>query len=140
MDGGQREVAMDSLSAALVLEQYRQAHGRAVLFLSIVAAVLTLLLAAPAQASAPVRIGVLNFLGSEAAFSDWSTMLAHLEAALPERHFILDYYDVAGLREAVRQQKVDFVVTNGGQYVALEAEFGVSRIATLESPGVPSPS
>ena len=137
---GQREVAMDGSSAALVLEQQRRAHGRVALFLSLVAAVLTLLLAAPAQAGAPVRIGILDFLGSDAAFSDWSPMVAYLEAALPKQRFVLGYYDVPGLRKAVRQQEVDFVITNGGQYVALEAEFGVSRIATLESPGVPSPS
>ncbi len=129
---------MDSLSAALMLE--RPAHRRAALFLSLVAAMLTLFLAAHAQAGAPVRIGVLDFLGSDAAFSDWPPMLARLKAALPERRFVLRYYDVAGLREAVRRQEVDFVITNGGQYVTLEAKFGVSRIATLESPGVPSPA
>ena len=84
---GQREVAMDGSIAALVLEQHRQAHGRVALFLSLVAAVLTLLLAAPAQAGAPVRIGILDFLGSDAAFSDWSPMVAYLEAALPKLRF-----------------------------------------------------
>ncbi len=87
-----------------------------------------------------MRIGVLAFLGSEAAFSDWSPLARHLEAAVPSRRFVLEYYDVAGLREAVRQQKLDFVITNSGHYAALESEFGVSRIATLDSPGVPSPA
>ena len=108
--------------------------------LGILAASLAFFPAVWAQAPAPVRIGVLAFLGSEVALSVWSPMVAHLEAALPERRFTLAYYDIAGLREAVRQQEVDFVITNSGQYVALEAEFGVSRIATLDSPGVPSPS
>lgn len=108
--------------------------------LGILAASLAFFPAVWAQAPAPVRIGVLAFLGSEVALSVWSPVVAHLEAALPERRFTLAYYDIAGLREAVRQQQVDFVITNSGQYVALEAEFGVSRIATLDSPGVPSPS
>ena len=113
-------------------------HWRA-LFLGALVATLALFPAAHSQAGPPVRIGVLAFLGSEVALSVWSPVVAHLEAALPERRFTLAYYDIAGLREAVRQQEVDFVITNSGQYVALEAEFGVSRIATLDSPGVPSP-
>jgi two-component system sensor histidine kinase TtrS len=115
-------------------------HHRRVLLLAVLVAVLARFPAAHAQAAPPVRIGVLAFLGSEVALSVWSPVVAHLEAALPERRFTLAYYDIAGLREAVRQQEVDFVITNSGQYVALEAEFGVSRIATLDSPGVPSPS
>jgi len=113
-------------------------HWRA-LFLGALVATLALFPAAHSQAGPPVRIGVLAFLGSEVALSVWSPVVAHLEAALPERRFTLAYYDIAGLREAVRQQEVDFVITNSGQYVALEAEFGASRIATLDSPGVPSP-
>jgi two-component system sensor histidine kinase TtrS len=93
-----------------------------------------------AQAAAPVRIGVLAFLGSEAALSDWSPLATHLEASLPTHRFVLAYYDAAGLREAVRRQEVDLVITNSGHYAALESELGISRIATLESPGVPSPA
>ncbi|KVW96836.1 histidine kinase [Thiobacillus denitrificans] len=96
--------------------------------------------AAHAQAAPPVRIGVLAFLGVEVALSTWSPLVAHIEASLPARRVVLTYYDVAGLRQAVQQQALDFVITNSGQYAALESEFGVSRIATLESPGVPSPS
>ncbi|MFZ3042561.1 MAG: PhnD/SsuA/transferrin family substrate-binding protein [Thiobacillus sp.] len=114
-------------------------HWRA-LFLGALVATLALFPAAHSQAGPPVRIGVLAYLGSEVALSVWSPVVAHLEAALPERRFTLAYYDIAGLREAVRQQEVDFVITNSGQYVALEAEFGVSRIATLDSPAVLSPS
>ena len=93
-----------------------------------------------AQGPAPVRIGVLAFLGSEAALSDWSPLATHLEASLPGRRFTLAYYDAAGLREAVSRQEVDLVITNSGHYAALESELGVSRLATLESPGVPSPA
>ncbi len=104
-------------------------------------AVLVFVPAARAQAeAAPVRIGVLAFLGWEAAFSDWGPLVQHLETALPGRRFALAYYDAAGLREAVRREEVDFVVTNSGHYAALESELGISRIATLDSPSVPSPA
>lgn len=59
-------------------------------------AVLVFVPAARAQAeAAPVRIGMLAFLGWEAAFSDWSPLARHLEAALPARRFALAYYDRA---------------------------------------------
>ncbi|WP_082708619.1 sensor histidine kinase [Thiobacillus denitrificans] len=115
-------------------------HHRRILFLAVLVAVLARPPAAHAQAAPPVRIGVLAFLGVEVALSTWSPLVAHIEASLPARRVVLTYYDVAGLRQAVQQQALDFVITNSGQYAALESEFGVSRIATLESPGVPSPS
>ncbi|MDP2266753.1 MAG: PhnD/SsuA/transferrin family substrate-binding protein, partial [Thiobacillus sp.] len=115
-------------------------HHRSVLFLAALVAVLAHFPAARAQAEPPVRIGVLAFLGAEVAVSTWSPLVAHIEASLPARRVVLAYYDVAGLRQAVQQQAVDFVITNSGQYAVLESEFGISRIATLESAGVPSPS
>lgn len=113
-------------------------HHRRVLLLAVLLAMLARSPATHAQAAPPVRIGVLAFLGTEVALSAWSPLVTHLEAALPERRFVLAHYNVAGLRQAVQRREVDFVITNGGQYVTLEAEFGVSRIATLESPDVPS--
>lgn len=122
----------------MILLPLREQCRRAV-FLGIGAAALALF-PATLQAAAPVRIGVLAFLGAEAAIDDWSPLAAHLEASLPAHRFLLAYYDAPGLHEAVRRQEVDFVITNSGHYAALESEFGVSRLATLESPGVPSPS
>jgi two-component system sensor histidine kinase TtrS len=97
----------------------------------------------PAGAEVPrpaVHIGVLAYLGSEAAQSDWSHVTARLNAVLPKYRFSLKYYDMVGLREAVRQRQVDFVITNGGHYVVLEAELGISRIATLTSTESISPA
>lgn len=92
-----------------------------------------------AQERQPVRIGVLAYSGSEAALADWSHVTAHLDKALPAYHFSLGFYDVKGLEAAVDRQEVSFVITNGGHYVSLEAEYGVSRIATLETPDAVSP-
>lgn len=92
--------------------------------------------AAPSE----VRIGVLAYQGEEAAAEDWSPLVKALDRALPAHRFVLRYYGLDQLREAVRARQVDFVITHGGQYVALESEFGASRIATLEDPRLPSPS
>ncbi|ALG74905.1 histidine kinase [Azospirillum thiophilum] len=84
-----------------------------------------------------VRIGVLAYLGSERAARDWEPTLAHLEHAIPDRRFFALPLDLPGMVLAVADRRVDFVITNPGNYVTLEARFAVTRIATLES-GLPA--
>lgn len=87
-----------------------------------------------------VAIGLFAFQGERAASSDWSPVLAYLGSALPEHRFRLEHYDAAGLRQAIAERRVDLVITNPGHYVSMEAEFGLSRIATLVSPQAASTS
>ena len=86
---------------------------------------------AGAREEGEIRVGVLDFLGSEATVSEWSPMLRHLEASLPGHSVRLARLDHAGMRAAVAAGELDFIVTNPGHYVELEAEFGASRILTL---------
>ena len=81
-----------------------------------------------------VRIGVFAYQGERAAASDWSPVIDYLRQALPEHQFRLENYDTQGLRQAIAEQRVDLVITNPGYYIAMEAEFGLSRIATLQAP------
>ena len=100
------------------------------------ALVLALLTAAVAAAPAhadTVRIAVLAFQGSERAAQDFEPTAAYLNRALPQQHFELLALDPAHIAEAVAAGSVDFVVTNPGDYVELEARYGVTRLATLES-------
>lgn len=90
--------------------------------------------------AAPVRVGVLAFLDADAMNSQWAPLLDRLAAALPGSRPVLVQLDHAALREAVARQSVDFVITNPGSYVALEMEFGISRIATLDAALAPSPA
>ncbi|MDR3367612.1 PhnD/SsuA/transferrin family substrate-binding protein [Rhodoferax sp.] len=78
-----------------------------------------------------VVIGVFAYQGEQVATSDWSPMLNYLNAALPSDQFQLASFDAQGLRAAIAQHHVDLVITNPGYYVAMEYEFGLSRIATL---------
>lgn len=82
-----------------------------------------------------VSIGVFAYQGERAATSDWSPVIDYLNRALPDNRFRLDQYDADGLRRAIAANRVDLVITNPGYYVAMEAEFGLSRIATLETRG-----
>lgn len=80
-----------------------------------------------------VAIGVFAYQGERAAASDWLPVIRYLNQALPEHHFRLDQYDAVGLRQAIAGHRVDLVITNPGYYVTMEAEFGISRIATLDT-------
>ncbi|MHB1123360.1 MAG: sensor histidine kinase [Ramlibacter sp.] len=103
-------------------------------------AVLAGLLGAGQAVAREVAIGVFAWQGERAAIADWSPVIRDLNAALPEHRFRLDHYDAAGLRRAIAEHRVDLVITNPGYYVTMEAEFGLSRIATLASPDMHSPA
>ncbi len=86
--------------------------------------------------AANLRIGVLAWEGAGEAERTWRPLMAALESALPSHRVEAAYFDLEGLETAVATGRVDFVVTNPGHYVALEARHGVTRIATqLIDPG-----
>lgn len=91
-----------------------------------------LLITAPADAD-DLRVGVLAFQGSERAAQDFDPTIAHLQRVLPQHRFSLVPLDLGGVTRAVAERSVDFIITNPGDYVGLEARFGVTRLATLES-------
>lgn len=93
---------------------------------------LALCLPALARAETPeLRIGVLAFRGAERAESEWDPTVRHLAASLPGYRLRTVPLDLAGMTAAVRDEAVDFVITNPGHYVELEAEYGIIRIASL---------
>ncbi|WP_455206551.1 PhnD/SsuA/transferrin family substrate-binding protein [Kaarinaea lacus] len=79
------------------------------------------------------KIGVLAFRGEDKALKRWSPTAEYLNQQIPNANFIVVPLDLEPLRHAVEQQKVDFVITNTGQYVELEVFYGVSRIATVKN-------
>ncbi len=111
------------------------------LFRRCVFLLLVLLGSSHAAAAEPraVRIGVLAFLDAQAMSGQWEPVLEHLATVLPGYKPVLVQLDHAALRAAVAAHSVDFVITNPGSYVALEMEFGISRIATLDTAQAPSP-
>ncbi|WP_083200288.1 sensor histidine kinase [Thauera phenolivorans] len=86
-----------------------------------------------------VRVGVLAFLGAEAAITEWTPVVARLQVVLPHLRFRLVELDHEGMRAAARGGELDFVITNPGHYVELEAELGASRVLTLDAGGGLSP-
>jgi two-component system sensor histidine kinase TtrS len=103
---------------------------------SFVVAVLAGDLGAPAAAgeSSPIRIGVLAFRGGEDALRRWSPTADYLSATIPGMRFTVVPLAPEALNAAVETGEIDFVLTNTGNYVDLEARQGISRIATLRTP------
>ena len=96
---------------------------------------LAVLALSPRCEAREVRIAVLAFQGSERAVRDFEPPAASLNPARPDHSVTLIPHDLDGLHRAAEQQTVDFIITNPGDYVGLEARFGVTRLATLESRG-----
>ena len=80
-----------------------------------------------------ITVGVLAFRGDEIARERWEQTTDYLTAALPGYHFMLVPLDLRGMDEALKRGKLDFILTNPGNYVELEAQYGITRIATLKN-------
>lgn len=80
-----------------------------------------------------VRVGVLAHRGREQALQRWSPTADYLSAQVPGYRFEVVPLDLDGMSAAVRNDEIRFTLTNPGNYVDLEARFGASRIATLQT-------
>lgn len=78
-----------------------------------------------------VVIGVLAKRGEKLTHERWDVLAEHLNHKLDNYTFKIEPLDFTKLIEAVKNKKVDFVITNTMYYVLLEHQFGVSRVATL---------
>jgi len=87
-----------------------------------------------------VRVGVLADKGVEAAEEEWEYVLDWLNHDVPGHRFVIVALDHPELRQAVHDGKLEFLITNAGNYSEFEFTEEVSRIATLDSPLALSPS
>ncbi len=81
-----------------------------------------------------VKIGVLAFRGAEAALNRWALTAQYLDQSIDGYSFQMIPLSLADMKKAVAQEDIDFVLTNTGNYVDLEARYGITRIATLRTP------
>ncbi|MGD8573032.1 MAG: PhnD/SsuA/transferrin family substrate-binding protein [Gammaproteobacteria bacterium] len=84
-------------------------------------------------AEGSIPIGVLSFRGDEKAITRWSATADYLSQNVPGYQFKLVPLDLAEMAAAVAQDRVQFILTNPGNYVELESRYGISRIATMQS-------
>ena len=76
---------------------------------------------------------MLAFRGADKAHRRWDHIAEYLSTQIGNHHFLIDTFDLKGLDEAVQKRRIDFVLTNPGNYVRLESLFGATRITTLSN-------
>lgn len=98
------------------------------LFLTIVTVVPVI---AGATEEKVVRIGVLAFRTPEKTMERWKPTADSLTRAITGYTFVLIPMKYTEINPAVENKTIDFVLTNTGHYVELEANQGIARMVTL---------
>ncbi len=80
-----------------------------------------------------VHIGVLAIWGEKISLRMWQPTMNYLNKTIPGHNFILKPLKLGKTAEVVKQNNIDFILTNPGNYIDLEARFGISRLATLKT-------
>lgn len=86
-----------------------------------------------AESEEIVHIGVLSYRGKVEAISRWRATANYLSHNIPGYRFQLLPLDLTEMANAVRLERIQFILTSPGNYVDLESRFGISRIATMQS-------
>ncbi|MFK5912833.1 MAG: EAL domain-containing protein [Woeseiaceae bacterium] len=97
---------------------------------------LLLILLLPQQTLAQIKqinIGVLAVWGKNSAHEMWQPTINYLNKRIPEYQFKLVPLSLAETKSFVQRNKIGFLITNPGNYITLEANYGISPIATLET-------
>ncbi|WP_373054227.1 EAL domain-containing protein [Thioalkalivibrio sp.] len=76
-------------------------------------------------------IGVLAFRDAEETAIQWQPTAAYLSEQIDAGEFRIRALNYPELDGAVASGEIDFVLTNTGHYIRLEAEKGITRLATL---------
>ncbi len=79
-----------------------------------------------------VRIGVLAYRGKVQALERWSATARYLSESVGRRFEIIPV-NLDEIADAIKSGRIQFTLTNPGNYVSLEAQFGASRIATMQT-------
>jgi len=79
-----------------------------------------------------VAIGVLAYRGEALAQQEWQATIDYLSHNVENAQFCLLPLTLPQIHQAVASETLDFLLTNPGNYVELEAKFGVSRIVSLQ--------
>ncbi|MFK3709223.1 tetrathionate respiration histidine kinase TtrS [Leclercia adecarboxylata] len=78
-------------------------------------------------------IGILALRGETATRTHWQPLVDSLNHAVPGAHFRLLPLDLDGMREAVNQGNIQFVLTNPGQFVQLNSHYHLRWLSSLRS-------
>ncbi len=79
-----------------------------------------------------ITIGTLSFRSKADSLKKWQATAEYLTTALPGYMFKIVPMNYPELEAAVKKEQIHFILTNTGHYVMLEAEYGITRIVTLD--------
>jgi len=85
-----------------------------------------------AEEAEVIRIGVLAYRGKMQALERWSATASYLSDSVGRRFEIVPV-NLDEIADAIESGRIQFTLTNPGNYVSLEAQFGASRIATMQT-------
>ena len=77
------------------------------------------------------RVGVTAFRDKAATQAEWQPTMDFLAARIPGTHFEVVPLNLPEFEGALQAKSLDFLITNPQHYIAVEAKYAVSRIATL---------
>lgn len=78
-------------------------------------------------------VGVLATRGAQEAKQRWQPTMDWLTSNIANTQFLLHPFTLNEMEQAVKDQQVDFVITNPGQAVLLGRQYPLSWLATLNS-------
>lgn len=78
------------------------------------------------------HIGVLAYRGNAAALAEWRPLAAYLGDSVDGWRFELIPVSLSSVESEIEADRLDFLITNPGHYVALAARHDLSAIATRE--------
>ena len=95
-----------------------------------------ILLSLPVFASAEekkVKIAVLSIWGDKVARSMWTPTINYLNKSVPGYRFVLQPLKLNQTAKVIKNKSVDFILTNPGNYIELESQYGISRLLTVKT-------
>jgi len=81
-----------------------------------------------------VKIGILANRGAAYSLKHWKPMLDDINFKLPRYHFELIPLGFEAVFDAVKNESIDYIITNSMQFVQIESHYGVSPMATFINP------
>lgn len=85
------------------------------------------------EAVQSVRVGVLAKRGAERCLEAWNPTAEYLSRQVPNCDFKIVPLGYGEIYPAIERKEVDFILANSSYYVAIEMQYGASRIATLKN-------
>ncbi len=77
------------------------------------------------------KVGVLTVRSIDHTINRWQPTLDYLTSKLPDYSFQLIPLSFGKVEDAVRKQRIDFLLTSSGQFSSLKKNYSLSPIATL---------